>query len=90
MVTGCQLGIRMGQMEEALDVEGFAACPTCGMVDVTMTNAEVAVGGYWRCQRCGQQWDKKRLATVAAFDAWVAARTGRPAKSYDAGIAIRH
>ena len=80
----------MDQMEVTLDLQGFAACPTCGVVDA-MTNAEVAVGGFWRCLRCGQRWDKRRLATVAAYDAWEAARISRPdSKFRDAGIAIWH
>ena len=56
--------------EKAVDPHGFATCPTCHAVDPTMTNAALAVGGDWRCQRCGQRWDSKRIATVAAYQAW--------------------
>ena len=59
--------------------EGFATCPRCHAVD-TMTNAALAAGGDWRCKRCSQRWDKDRIATVAAYDAWDVARrlTNRP------------
>jgi len=43
-------------------------------VDTTLTNAALAAGRDWRCQRCQQRWDKNRIATVAAYDAWDAAR----------------
>lgn len=54
--------------------EGFATCPRCHAVDTTLTNAALAAGRDWRCQRCQQRWDKNRIATVAAYDAWDAAR----------------
>ena len=57
--------------------EGFAECPGCHMVDTTLTNASLAAGGDWRCQRCGQRWDRGRIATVAAYAAWDAARQRR-------------
>lgn len=50
--------------------EGAAICPMCHRVDVALTNASLAAGGYWRCGRCGSQWDQARLATVAAYAAW--------------------
>lgn len=55
--------------------EGFATCPTCHMVDATLTNSSLAAGANWRCGRCGQMWDQKRIATVAAYNAWDSART---------------
>ncbi len=49
-------------------------CPMCHTVDQTMTAEMLAVGGGWRCITCGQHWDAARLATVAAYVEWVAAR----------------
>ena len=57
-----------------VDLEGFATCPTCHMVDTAMTNGSLAAGGYWRCGRCGATWDQTRLATAAAYTAWDSAR----------------
>lgn len=72
-------------MDATVEPGAFAACPTCHVVDATMTNGQLAVGGYWRCQRCGQQWDQRRLATVAAYNAWDAARTRTADKVRAAG-----
>lgn len=64
-----------GALAEVIaEPEGFATCPRCHAVDPTMTNVALAAGGDWRCGRCAQQWDKSRIATVAAYDAWAAAR----------------
>ena len=60
-----------------VEPEGFATCPTCHMVDAALTNASLAAGANWRCGRCGQMWDQKRIATVTAFAAWDAARQRR-------------
>lgn len=60
-----------------VEPEGLATCPTCHMVDAIVTNASLAAGGDWRCSRCGQMWDKTRIATVAAYAAWDAARKQR-------------
>ena len=60
--------------------EAFATCPTCHVADTAMTNASLAAGGYWRCERCGSKWDQKRLATVAAYAAWDLARQRRHAQ----------
>ena len=60
-----------------VESESFATCPRCHLVDATMTNASLAAGGYWRCVRCGSNWDQARLATVAAYAAWDAARQRR-------------
>jgi hypothetical protein len=59
------------------DPEGFAGCPTCHLLDGTMTNATLATGGAWRCRRCGQLWDKGRIAIVVAHNAWESARWSR-------------
>jgi len=50
------------------------------MVDATLTNASLAAGADWRCSRCGQMWDKTRIATVAAYAAWDSARRQRLAQ----------
>ena len=63
-----------GAREAAVEPEGFATCPRCHTVDTTLTNASLAAGGDWRCVRCGQRWDKMRIATVAAYTAWDSAR----------------
>ena len=49
-------------------------------VDATLTKASLAAGADWRCGRCGQMWDQKRIATVVAYAAWEAARTQRLAR----------
>jgi len=61
-------------VDAAVEPEGFATCPRCHAVDATLTNVSLAAGGDWRCARCGQRWDKARIATVAAYVAWDSAR----------------
>jgi predicted Zn finger-like uncharacterized protein len=51
-------------------VEGFATCPSCHTSDAAVTNAAVGAGADWRCRRCGQRWDGRRLAAVAAYAKW--------------------
>jgi hypothetical protein len=63
--------------DAVVEPEGFATCPTCHVVDAVLTNASLAAGGYWRCERCGSKWDQTRLATVAAYAAWDLARQHR-------------
>ena len=65
---------------QVADAKGFATCPTCHMVDTALTNVSLAAGGNWRCARCGQLWDHKRIATVAAYAAWDLARQRRQAQ----------
>lgn len=50
---------------------GLATCPSCHTADVTTTNDAVGKGADWRCPRCDQRWTATRLATVAAYAAWV-------------------
>ena len=64
-------------VDTAVDPEGFATCPRCHMMDTTLTNASLAAGGDWRCLRCGQRWDRNRIATVAAYAVWDSARQQR-------------
>ena len=66
--------------DTAVESEGFATCPRCHMVDAALTDASLAAGGYWRCGRCGSSWDQTRLASVAAYAAWDAARQLRYAQ----------
>ena len=54
---------------------GPATCPACHTADLTMTASAVAAGADWRCARCGQRWDARRLATVAAYALWQSKRT---------------
>jgi len=49
------------------DERDVAACPMCH----TPARDPLDADGSWRCVRCGQQWDLARLATVAAYAAWV-------------------
>lgn len=58
-----------------------AMCPRCQTTDASMTMSAVVAGAAWRCPRCAQRWDIDRLTTVAAYDAWVAARTPTPPES---------
>ena len=53
---------------------GLATCASCHTADLTTADA-VAAGAHWQCRRCGQPWDAVRLATVAAYTAWLSART---------------
>jgi transposase len=50
-----------------------ATCPLCHTVN-SMTDAALAAGGGWHCLTCGQRWDADRLATVAAYERYVADR----------------
>ena len=46
-----------------------ATCPLCHTTDVSLTDDDLAGGGGWRCIRCGQRWNARRLATAAAYAA---------------------
>ena len=59
------------------ELEAFATCPRCHLIDATLMNASPAAGGYWRCERCGSNWDQARLATVAGYAAWDAVHQRR-------------
>jgi predicted Zn finger-like uncharacterized protein len=56
-------------------VLSFAACPLCHTASARLSDQAFAAGGHWRCTTCGQSWTAQRLATVAAYAAWVAGRT---------------
>lgn len=57
---------------------GFATCPSCRTTDATMTYDALGKGADWLCARCGQKWSATRLATVAAYAAWVTGQTAQP------------
>lgn len=64
-----------------------AVCPMCH-TSAALTQSALERGSGWRCARCGQQWDVARLATVAAYAAWVIERdraraSPRRSLSYD-------
>jgi tRNA(Ile2) C34 agmatinyltransferase TiaS len=44
-------------------------CPYCHTAFALMSGGARAAGD-WRCLRCGQRWDARRLATVAAYASW--------------------
>jgi hypothetical protein len=46
-----------------------ATCPLCH-TSATLPLSAFEASGEWRCVRCGQHWDARRLATVAAYAAW--------------------
>jgi predicted Zn finger-like uncharacterized protein len=50
-----------------------ATCPMCHTV-ASVTETASGTGGDWRCVRCGQRWDARRLAAVAAYVVWAAER----------------
>ena len=60
-------------------LDELATCPSCHHADATMTTAAIGAGADWRCRRCGQHWDRIRLATVAAYARWLSTRTASPA-----------
>ena len=45
-------------------------CPLCHTA-ASLTDVGVDSGEGWRCSRCGQQWDAKRLIAVTAYERWV-------------------
>ena len=61
----------MGTLSTNPPEAAYAMCPSCHTADPTMTNGAVTGGADWHCGRCGQRWDTARLATVAAYAAWL-------------------
>src|SRR5688572_12562991 len=53
------------------DFDHPAICQSCHTEDLTTTNGAVEAGAYWRCRRCGQQWDAARLKAVASYADWL-------------------
>ena len=66
------------------DLSQRAVCPGCHTPHPSLTLEGLASGVGWRCLRCGERWDARRLATVAAYKAWVAERE-KPAAARTAG-----
>jgi predicted Zn finger-like uncharacterized protein len=56
--------------DDERDILRSALCPMCH-TSANVTQAAIEAGGDWRCVRCGQHWNAARLATVAAYAAWV-------------------
>lgn len=54
------------------DTSRLVVCPLCHTRHASLTQEALQTGEAWRCVRCGQDWDARRLATVAAYAAWVA------------------
>ena len=53
-----------------------AVCPGCHTPHPTLTQEGLGRGVGWQCIRCGERWDARRLAAVAAYGAWVLERWG--------------
>jgi hypothetical protein len=51
-------------------VQRHATCLLCHTTDVSLSDDALAAGERWRCTRCGQWWNARRLATAAAYAAW--------------------
>ena len=59
--------------ETPSDLLRLSTCPLCHAPHAALTPDAIAAGDSWRCVRCGQQWDARRLDSVAAYAAWVTA-----------------
>ena len=55
--------------DASAELAGRAACPVCHT-----TTSSARAQFPWQCGRCGQRWSARRVATVAAYAAWVNAR----------------
>ena len=60
-------------LDDEPDVLRSPTCPMCH-TSATLSPSALEAGGDWRCVRCGQHWDARRLATVAAYAAWTVER----------------
>jgi hypothetical protein len=58
----------------------LVTCPMCHTPS-SLTQSGLDTGSTWRCDRCGQHWNASRLATVAAYAAWVAEQAPAVVKS---------
>ena len=67
-------------LDEAPNLASPATCPLCH-AHASVTQAALDAGGAWRCVRCGQYWDARRLTAVAGYAAWVANRDGADSRS---------
>ena len=57
-------------LDDDPDILASATCPMCH-TSATVSQSALEAHGDWRCVRCGQHWDARRLATVAAYAAWI-------------------
>ena len=57
-------------IETETAVPSPATCPLCHTAS-PLTLDTLGAGGYWRCARCGQDWDAARLEGYAVYAAWV-------------------
>jgi hypothetical protein len=64
-------------LEPVPDGLRLVSCPLCHTTHPSLTGDALEAGGHWRCIRCDQRWDARRLATVAAYAAWVATEDTR-------------
>ena len=69
--------VSVESLETVPDGSRLVSCPLCHTTHPSLTYGALESGGDWRCHRCGQRWDAKRLATVAGYAAWAAAYDSR-------------
>ena len=75
-------------LEDEPEILRSATCPMCH-TSAPLPQSALEAGGDWRCVRCGQHWDAARLATVAAYAAWIVDRDrigGQVREDPDAGL----
>jgi hypothetical protein len=70
-LTSALSEVSTAQLDLARDVPRVAKCPLCHTMHSSLTGAGLEAGGDWHCVRCGQHWNAVRLATDAAYAAWV-------------------
>ena len=61
-------------LNDPQDRTAIVTCPMCH-TPTPLTQSDIDAGAGWRCVRCGQQWSRTRLSTVAAY---AASRIERP------------
>lgn len=71
MAHSVSQAVTTAPLEVERDVRRRATCPLCHTAHPSLTDDALRTGLGWQCVRCSQHWDAKRLATVAAYDAWV-------------------
>lgn len=60
-----------GPLDDEPDGADRATCPMCH-APAPVTRSAIEAGGDWRCVRCGQHWDARRLAATGTYAAWAA------------------
>ena len=66
--------VETAALRDERDLSQRVVCPGCHTPHPSLTREGLAAGVGWKCVRCGERWDARRLATVAAYAAWVAER----------------